>query len=211
MSGVTAILYFHGFRSSPASAKIAELRPRLAQRAIEMITPDLNLPSFERLDFDAIVDHAVALGRRLPPRLIAGSSMGALVALAVAKHGFDVPLVLIAPAIGLGTRWVWNLPEIDPIPVFHHTRNEKVPIHRAFFEQMARLRVDDEPPAVRVTAIMGRNDETVPFPLVEACWHRWEASGGLVPGSKLIEIPEGDHELAGQGQLIEEMIVESLS
>jgi hypothetical protein len=46
---------------------------------------------------------------------------------------------------------------------------------------------------------------------VQDCWRRWEASGRLVPGSKLIEIPEGDHELAGHGQLIEEMIVEALS
>jgi len=53
------VLYFHGFASSPASAKITALRPLLAPQRIELDTPDLNVPSFEELDFEAMVVRAL--------------------------------------------------------------------------------------------------------------------------------------------------------
>src|SRR5204863_328075 len=79
---MTPVLYFHGFASSPASAKITALRPLLEPDGIELNTPDLNIPSFEQLDFDAIVAFARERARREPPRALGGSPMGALIALA---------------------------------------------------------------------------------------------------------------------------------
>src|SRR6187549_441775 len=160
---MTSVLYFHGFASSPGSAKITALRPLLSPHGIELNAPDLNVPSFEKLDFDAVVDHAVAAARTTPPRAMVGSSLGALVALATAQRGVDVPLVLIAPALGVARRWQTKIPDGDPVMTFNYARNADAPIHRAFFEQMTRLHVDDEPPPSRVTVIMGRKDETVPF------------------------------------------------
>ena len=82
-SAMTSVLYFHGFASSPGSAKITALRPLLAPHGIELNAPDLNVPSFERLDFDAVVEHAPSRPRApTPPRAMVGSSLGALVALA---------------------------------------------------------------------------------------------------------------------------------
>lgn len=210
MRAVTSVLYFHGFASSPASAKITALRPLLAPHGIELNTPDLNVPSFERLDFDAVIEHALACGRRTPPRAMVGSSLGALVALAVAGRGLAVPLVLIAPALGVATRWREKIPDTDPVTVFNYARNADAPIHRAFFEQMASLHVDDEPPPSRVTAIMGRDDETVPFDFVQRRWRAWEESGKLALGSKFIEIPAGDHGLVEHARTIEEAIVEAV-
>jgi predicted esterase YcpF (UPF0227 family) len=206
---MTSVLYFHGFASSPASAKITALRPLLAPHGIELHTPDLNVPSFERLDFDAVVDHAVEEGRRNPPRALVGSSLGSLVALAVAKRGVNVPLVLIAPALGVATRWSEKLPTGDPVTVFNYARNADVQIHRAFFEQMANLHVDDEPPPARVTAIMGRDDETVPFHMVEERWRAWEESGKLAAGSRFVVIEDGDHGLVSHAHVIENAIVEA--
>jgi predicted esterase YcpF (UPF0227 family) len=207
---VTSVLYFHGFASSPGSAKIAALRPLLAPHGIELNAPDLNVPSFERLDFDAVVAHAVAEGMRRPPRALVGSSLGALVALAVAKRAFPLPLVLIAPALGVANRWREKLPEGDPVTVFNYARNADAQIHRHFFEQMTQLQVDVTPPPARVTAIMGREDETVPFSMVEARWREWVESGDLVPGSKLIVIEKGDHALVDQAPVIEAAIVEAV-
>jgi pimeloyl-ACP methyl ester carboxylesterase len=201
------VLYFHGFASSPDSAKIVALRPLLEPHSIELDTPDLNVPSFEQLDFAAMVEHALAAARRNPPRAVVGSSLGALVALSIAKHGIEVPLVLIAPALGVATRWKSRIADGDPIVVFNHARNGDAPIHRAFFEQMFEVHVDDDPPPARVTAIMGRNDETVPFWVVEETWQRWQASGRLVPGSKLVVIGEGDHGLVDHAEAIREAIV----
>jgi len=204
-----SVLYFHGFASSPASAKIAALRPLLAPAGIELNAPDLNVPSFEQLDFERIVELVVAEARRKRPAAMVGSSMGALVALAAARQGIAVPLVLIAPAIGGGQRWKVTIPDGDPVMMFNHARNADAPIHRAFFEQMATLHVDDEPPAERVTVIMGRKDETVPFDVVRATWERWEASGQLAKGSRFIELAEGDHGLVAYAELIREVIVEA--
>ena len=204
-----SVLYFHGFASSPMSAKITALRPLLAPAGIEIHAPDLNVPSFERLDFDRIVDLAVAEARRVPPVAMVGSSLGALVALAAAKRGIVVPLVLIAPALGVATRWKTRIPEGDPVIVFNFARNADAPIHRAFFEQMANLHVDDDPPPSRVIAIMGRKDQTVPFDVVEETWKRWEVSGRLVPGSRFVELEEGDHALVEHAELIQEAIEEA--
>lgn len=203
------VLYFHGFASSPGSAKIAALRPLVEPHGIVLHTPDLNVPSFERLDFDAVVESAVAEAQRVMPRAMVGSSLGSLVALSVANKGIDVPMVLIAPALGVARRWSERLPETDPVVIFNHARSADAPIHRHFFMQMTVLHVDDEPPPSRVTAIMGRKDETVPFEMVEARWNEWVASGGLAAGSKLIVIEEGDHGLVEYAELIGAAIVEA--
>jgi predicted esterase YcpF (UPF0227 family) len=193
------LLYFHGFASSPASAKITALRPML-EPDVEMITPDLNVPSFEKLDWNAIVEYAMTVARAHPPDVIAGSSMGALVALAIAQRGIIAPMVLIAPALGIADRWRSQLPDGDPILVFNHARNAKVPIHRQFFEQMSQVRVDQQPPSSRVTVIMGRHDESVPFDIVENTWRQWQPH--LTPTSKFIAIDEGDHGLTAHAALI---------
>ena len=205
LARMKSVLYFHGFASSPASAKITALRPLLAPQGIDLNTPDLNVPSFEQLDWNALVAHAVEIARAKPPAAMVGSSLGALVALEVAERGVHVPLVLIAPALGVATRWKERLPEGDPIVCFNHARGADVPIHRAFFEQMLNVHVDDEPPAAPVTVIMGRNDETVPFPMVKATWDRWN----LKPPSRFIEIGDGDHSLVSETQLIADAIVEA--
>jgi uncharacterized protein len=206
---MSTVLYLHGFASSPASAKIGALRPLLAPDGIELETPDLNVPSFEELDFDAVVAHAVDRAKLVAPRAIVGSSLGALVALAVAKQ-FPLPLVLIAPALGVARRWAERVPQEDRVKVFNYARNADAYIHRLFFTQMAHLDVDERPPASRVTALMGRKDETVPFAIVEETWQKWEVLG-LVPGSRFIELTEGDHSLVAEAEVIRKAIVEAVS
>jgi len=205
---MTTLLYFHGFASSPASAKITTLRPML-EPEIELITPDLNVPSFEALDWNAIVEHAMNAARAHPPDLIAGSSMGALVALAIAQRGITAPMVLIAPALGIADRWRTLLPDGDPILVFNHVSKTEVPIHRKFFEQMFQVRVDSTPPPSPVTVIMGRNDESVRFDLVESTWRQWQPR--LAHSSKFIAVDEGDHGLTAHAALIAREIRAAIS
>jgi predicted esterase YcpF (UPF0227 family) len=204
------LLYFHGFASSPSSAKIGALRPLLEPRGIELFAPDLNVPSFERLDFEEMVRLGVREADRLRPRAIAGSSLGALVALEVARRGHALPLVLIAPALGIAERWRASLPDGDPIRVYNFARGGEAEIHRAFFEQMLALRIDDEPPPSRVTLLMGRDDETVPYACVESTWNRWRARG-LAPGSRFLTIDGGDHGLVAHAETIAAAIEEATS
>jgi pimeloyl-ACP methyl ester carboxylesterase len=200
------ILYFHGFASSPHSRKVTLLRELLDGFALD--TPDLNVPSFERLDFDAMVDLGVERARAIAPSAIVGSSLGSMVALAVAGRVENPShIVLIAPPLGMASRWISQLPTGDPISVFNHARNGNAPIHRAFFERMARVDVDREPPAQRVTVIIGRNDETVPFAGVRERWSEWESSGKLAEGSRFVEIPNGDHGLVDFVDVIARVIL----
>jgi uncharacterized protein len=188
------VLYFHGFASSPRSRKVESLA-RLLAPEITLDAPDLNVPSFEKLDFEAMVRLGLERAMVNPPRAIVGSSLGAVIALEVARRGVHAPMVLIAPGLGIGNRWTSRLEAGDPVMVFNHARNERAPIHRAFFEGMNAIENDGEPPPVAVTIFMGTKDETVPFTLVHEVWQAWEQSGKLVKGSKFIEIPEGDHGL----------------
>jgi len=190
-----SVLYFHGFASSPLGRKVEMLTTLLGPDSIRLNAPDLNVPSFERLDFPAMVDEGVEAGRRTPPRAIVGSSLGALVALGVLQRGVRAPLVLIAPALGVASRWHERIASGDPVMVYHFVLDREIPVHRAFFDQMAEVTVDHQPPPMPVTVIMGRLDESVPFDRVQEVWENWERSGALAPGSKFLEIPDGDHSL----------------
>lgn len=188
------ILYLHGFASSPRGRKAAALRERLEPFGFRVLAPDLNIPSFERLDFKAMTRIAFWEIKKQMPAVVIGSSLGALVALAAARIALRAPLLLVAPALGFGRRWIEKLPPGDPVAFFHHGAERPMSIHRRFFEEMASVDADREPPHVPVVVMMGRRDESVPFESVEGVWKRWEAAG-LGAGSRFIEIPAGDHGL----------------
>ena len=192
---VGTVLYLHGFASSPSGRKITLLREALEPLGERVVAPDLNRPSFLRLSFDAIVDEAVRAAAAESPTVVVGSSLGALAALAAAKRGMSAPLILIAPALAFGSRWIEKLAPGDPVRFFHHGQGRELEIHRRFFQEMAVLDVDREPPPQRVTVLMGVRDESVPFEGVRSTWKRWEDSGRLAPGSEFFAIPEGDHGL----------------
>lgn len=195
------VLYFHGFASSPDSQKVLALRDLLGS-AIALNSPDMNVPSFEQLDFEAMMELALDEARRNAPHVIVGSSLGGIVALELVRRGVVAPLVLIAPAMGVGERWGSKLPPGDPIEVFNHARKSKASIHRAFFEKMGAIRPEVDPPPSRVAVIMGRNDESVPFDWVRGVWEAWTKSGKLIAGSKFIEIAGGDHGLVAYADVV---------
>jgi len=172
-----------------------------------VVAPDLNIPSFERLDFKAMTWVGSWEIPRHMPAVVCGSSLGALVALGAARIALHAPLLLIAPALGFGPRWIEKLPEGDPVPFVHHGTGTELGVHRRFFEEMAAVDVDRDPPEVPVVIFMGRRDESVPFQTVEDVWRRWERSGRLVPGSRFVEIPDGDHGLLASVDRIADEVV----
>jgi alpha-beta hydrolase superfamily lysophospholipase len=194
-----SVLYFHGFASSPQSQKVGAIS-RLIEPGAKLNAPDLNVPSFEKLDFEAMAQLGVEAGRRQPPRAIVGSSLGAVLALEVVRRGIIAPLVLIAPAIGGGERWRTRIPAGDPVMMFNHARNAQAPIHRAFFEQMAAVKPEAEAPKVPVSIVMGRLDESVPFGVVRGVWESWQPA--VPAGSRFIEIAGGDHSLVAYVDVI---------
>lgn len=183
------------------------MRTILQPAGFRVVAPDLNIPSFERLDFRAMSRIALWEMKKHLPAVVVGSSLGALVALEAGRTALAAPLVLIAPALGFGRRWTEKLPPGDTLPFFHHGEGKDLFIHRRFFEAMARADADREPPPTPVTVIMGRHDESVPFDLVCGVWTRWEKSQRLAGGSRFVEIPDGDHGLTAFVDRIAEEIL----
>ena len=201
------ILYLHGFASSPHGRKVELLRAILEPLGYRVTAPDLNIPSFERLDFRAMSRISLWEMKKHLPAVVVGSSLGALVALEAGRTALAAPLVLVAPALGFGSRWTEKLPPGETVAFFHHGEGKELLIHRRFFEAMAGVDADRNPPSTPVTVIMGRHDESVPFSLVSDVWTRWEKSGRLAEGSRFVEIPEGDHGLTDSVDRIAEEIV----
>lgn len=196
------VLYLHGFASSPDGRKATAVRTLLNGSGIEIVAPDLNLPSFRELDFDTMAATAFATAVDCGARAVVGSSLGALVALEVIRRGYSAPAILIAPALGVAEAWLPRVPAGDPVRLFHYGENRELPIHRAFFERVARIDVDRMPPAVPVTVVMGRLDESVPFDAVRGTWDRWMSSGLLRDGSTFIELTDGDHGLSAHADRV---------
>ncbi|MEO6326002.1 MAG: YqiA/YcfP family alpha/beta fold hydrolase [Thermoanaerobaculia bacterium] len=210
-----AILYLHGLASSPKGRKADLLAKRFLNDGYEVVAPDLNVPSFAKLSFDAIVERAAREHAAVRPAVIVGSSLGALVALALA-HRIGIgptasPLVLVAPALAFGERWRTKLPDGDTLDVFHFGEGRTLPVHRQFFEGMAAVAVEREPPPVGVSVVMGTDDESVPIEQVEATWKSWEESGRLIPGSRFHRVEGGDHSLLAHGDVIERALRERLA
>ena len=207
------ILYLHGLASSPRGRKRAVLEDRFAADGFEVVAPDLNVPSFRELSFFEMVAAARAAFDRAEPRVVVGSSLGALVALSLAENSAPVscPLVLVAPALGFHERWKEKLPEGEEFDLFHHGEERPLPIRRRFFEEMALVRVDEAPPPVPVSVVMGTDDETVPYAQVAGAWARWETSGRLAKGSRFHRVAGGDHGLVAYGDEIESAVRERMA
>jgi pimeloyl-ACP methyl ester carboxylesterase len=210
---VKAILYLHGLASSPKGRKADFLSRRFAADDFEIVAPDLNVPSFERLSFEAIVNRASEAQAECAPAVIVGSSLGALVALSLAQRSgpSGPPLVLIAPALSFGGRWQSTLPEGDSVDLFHYGQGRTIPVHRQFFEGLAAMTIEVVPPPVPVSIVMGTSDESVPFEQVEETWRSWERSGRLALGSRFHRVDKGDHSLLEYGDIIEGALRERLA
>ena len=183
------------------------LREALEPEGHRVVAPDLNRPSFERLDFEAMVAEAVRAAAAETPSVAVGSSLGALVALAAAKEGsLTAPLILVAPALGFGRRWIEKAAPGDPVRFHHYGQGRDLEVHRHFFQQMAESTIDEDPPPQRVIVVMGEEDESVPYAGVVDAWKRWGTSGRLAAGSRFVSIPGGDHGLIASVDKIAELI-----
>lgn len=112
---MTAIVYLHGFSSSPRGNKGTFTRLWAKKRGLPFHAPDLNLPTFEALTLMAQVDAVEALlhGLSEPPVLV-GSSLGGFIATAVAQRGAPLrSMILLAPAIHFARRRMAS-PHGDP-------------------------------------------------------------------------------------------------
>lgn len=196
-----SLVYLHGFASGPRGSKGEHCRLWAAARDIPFHAPDLNLPSFEALTVSAQVEAVEALLRTLPePPVVVGSSLGGLVAAAVAHRGAALAgLILLAPAFGFasrrleGPRWA-GYRRRGSIPIFHHARNAWTRLGPELLADLPAWADDSRWRVEAPLAILhGTRDESVPVEVSRAF-------AGRHGGADLREMDD-DHGLLGAASL----------
>ncbi len=144
-----AVLYVHGFASSPDSTKARFLAERVAPHGIDFSCPDFNEPDFRTLTVSRMLDQLGPLlessGR---PTAVVGSSLGgALAILAASRFPQAIDrLVLLAPAVMFAKPGHHLLPpeRIDEwrregaLPFFHHGYGEHRLLDYTFYDDSLR-------------------------------------------------------------------------
>jgi pimeloyl-ACP methyl ester carboxylesterase len=136
-----ALVYLHGFASSPRSSKAQFFASRAAAAGLRVDVPDLNQPDFHSLTVTRMLDAVDASLETLRegPVALVGSSLGALVAVLAADRrarGRRAPeidrLILLAPALDLvrsleselGVEALADWQQRDRRDVFHYSDNQ---------------------------------------------------------------------------------------
>ena len=196
-----ALVYLHGFSSSPGGNKGTFTRRWAEGRRIPFHAPDLNLPTFGTLTLGAQVEAVEALLRSLPePPVLVGSSLGGFIATAVAQRGAAPrSMILLAPAIHFARRRMTSpawaaYRERGEMEVFHHGIGKPLPLGPELLRDLPNWADDDTWRIPVPTVILhGRKDEAVPLAESEAYRDR-------NPGT-ILHVLEDDHGLLSAASL----------
>ncbi|MCE1204776.1 MAG: alpha/beta fold hydrolase [Holophagaceae bacterium] len=168
---MTALVYLHGFSSSPEGNKGRFTRRWAEAHGLAFHAPDLNLPTFETLTLTAQVEAVEALLRTLlEPPVVIGSSLGGFVATAVAHRGAAMrSMILLAPAIHFARRRMTHpawaaYRDAGEMEVFHHGLGRPLRLGPELLRDLSHW-VDDGTWRIKVPAVIlhGRHDESVPL------------------------------------------------
>jgi pimeloyl-ACP methyl ester carboxylesterase len=203
--------YLHGFASSAASKKGVHLRGVLASRGVDLLLPDLNRPSFEKLSVGAMLEHLdrVHVEQGEPRWRLVGSSLGGWLAARWAElHPERVDrLVLLCPAFDIPTRWPLLLPpgafdrwERDGELPYADAQGRVVPLHFGFVEE-ARAHTPYPSVGCPATVVHGTRDDRVP---IESS-RRWLADH---PQARLVVVDDG-HDLMSSLPAVERAITDT--
>ena len=176
---VTHLLYLHGFRSSPQSAKARQVAARVAQRHPQVTWWCPQLPPSPRAAMDMLMQGIAAWPRQ--SMAVMGSSLGGFYATCVAE-AIGCKAVLLNPAVHpardlakyIGEQTTWH----DPAGHF-------------FFEPrfVDELRALEGRPLARPEnyfAVIAKGDEVLD----------WREMTGRYPGAKISLLQGGDHALS---------------
>ncbi len=200
------VIYLHGFASGPKSKKAVAVRERLEREKIPCAVPDLNIPDFEHLRPSRAIEHAASLVDG--PCIVAGSSLGGLMALHVAARDARVKaLVLMCPALVADERWIRRLGD-DELEKWRRSGTRKFynfvtcderPLDYGFFEDLVKM-AHPAPPRVPVAIIHGRRDEVVPLQVSEELARAFQRHVSLA-------VVDDDHSLLRHVEVVNDAVV----
>jgi len=186
---VTHLLYLHGFRSSPQSAKARQMADRVADRHPEVTWWCPQLPPSPRAAMDMVMQGIAHWP--LDRMGVVGSSLGGFYATCVAE--------------ATGCRAVLLNPAVEPARDLARYIGEQTswhdPAERFFFrpEFVDELRAMVPGPITephRYYSVVAKGDEVL----------RWEEMTGRYPGTRIKLLEAGDHALSDFDRHIDEVL-----
>jgi uncharacterized protein len=201
------IIYLHGFASSPNSRKAQYFKQRFKNELdINLLIPDLNKPSFERLSLTAMLEHVADVVRVSPPGpvYLIGSSMGGLAALHFVNRYSDGEarraevMMLLAPAFDfienrqrtLGDDGLAHWQRTGWLDIHNNAADEVRRVHWGLYEDIARYDSYAVNLVIPTLIYHGKHDASVPVSQSE----RFAVSRGNVS----LKVVDSDHGLLDQ-------------
>jgi predicted esterase YcpF (UPF0227 family) len=187
-SAVTHLLYLHGFRSSPQSAKARQVAARVAQRHPHLAWWCPQLPPSPRQALEGVTE-----GIRAWPRGrmgVIGSSLGGFYATCVAE-ATGCRAVLLNPAVDpardlakyIGEHTAWH----DP--------HERLFFEPQFVDELRALAPSEIGDPRNYFAVIAKGDEVLD----------WREMTGRYPGARIKLLEGGDHALSDFDDHIDEV------
>ena len=185
----THLLYLHGFRSSPLSAKARQMAAHVAAHhpAVTFWCPQLP-PSPQAAM--ALVAEGIALWPRAAMAVV-GSSLGGFYASWVAQHT-GCPSVMLNPAVDpardlaryIGEQTTWQNPE------------ERFYFLPEYIAELQALDMRSRPRAGPELAIIAKGDEVLD----------WREMAGRYPEARQIVQEDGDHALGNFAEYLPQVV-----
>lgn len=174
----THLLYLHGFRSSPLSAKARQMAAHVAQNHPDVTFWCPQLPPSPRAAMDGVAQ-GIAQWPQSTMAVI-GSSLGGFYASWVAQHA-SCPSVMINPAVDpardlmryIGEQTTWQNPA------------ERFYFLPEYIHELQTLDVRSRPPAGAELVLIAKGDEVLD----------WREMAGRYPKARQILQEGGDHAL----------------
>jgi len=179
MSQTTHLLYLHGFRSSPQSAKARQVAARVAAQHPGVTWWCPQLPPSPREAMDSVMAHVAAWPR--DRMAVVGSSLGGFYATHVAEST-GCKAVLLNPAVEpardlakyIGEQTTWQ----DPSESFY--------FEPRYVDELRALRHGPIADPSRYFAVIAKGDEVL----------NWREMTGRYPGARIKLLEGGDHALS---------------
>ncbi len=185
---VSHLLYLHGFRSSPQSAKAQLLRAHLAQHApqVHWCAPQLPPSPAQAMALcHQLTAHWPLGGGALSSVAVIGSSLGGFYATTFAADR-QVRCGLLNPAVRPERDLAKHIGEH---PTWHDP-SERLYFDAAYIDQLHDLHRPGQPPADCVHALITQGDEVLD----------WREMAGRYPGADVCVLPGGDHAISDFAQ-----------
>jgi predicted esterase YcpF (UPF0227 family) len=176
----THLLYLHGFRSSPQSAKARLMAARVAQRHPQLHWWCPQLPPSPRAAMEMVA--AGTANWPAASMAVAGSSLGGFYASWVQAHSGCAKAVLLNPAVDpardlaryIGEQTAWHAPE------------EHFYFAPEFVDELRALQVPPLADPARQYALVTQGDEVLD----------WREMAARYAGATLTVLPGGDHAIS---------------